>query len=428
MGMNEYSCGHFTAVAVPPVGAESGQPLSRAVRGYFEPRFARDLSGVRIHTGRYTTSVVRALGARAVTIGPHILFRDGEYRPDSDTGKRLLAHELAHCLQQGADTNSSAVPTGIGATDDVYEREAEAAADQVLAGGAPPRLTLDRSGLLRRAISVVPGSAKLKVTTRPNVQTPTINAGGGIANWGSDPIRCTGEVSITGSAGDSPVGWTLGFIQAQWIETNWMYYRGRVNNHGSLFLQRARPPARPSQACRDSVGSAAGIWYNSTDNHRITANAPFPIKLTARFFDRPSETSNLQENNTLTGQPNYLREGQLEFHFCLVLALREPGATGAFHQLLHLYWNLHWQARFQPSNFANLAAPWTVTKLAGGNAANLGRVINGRTNDRRFNAMITGPATQTCNQIFQAAIAAVASPTSPNRRQSRVWANFDVRR
>jgi len=94
------------------------------------------------------------------------------------------------------------VPTGIGAADDVYEREAEAAADQVLAGGAPPRLTWDRSGLLRRAISVVPGSAKLKVTTRPNVQTPTINAGGGIANWGSDPIRCTGEVSITGSAAE----------------------------------------------------------------------------------------------------------------------------------------------------------------------------------------------------------------------------------
>jgi hypothetical protein len=275
---------------------------------------------------------------------------------------------------------------------------------------------------------VVPGSAKITVTTRPNVQTPTINAASSISNWSSDPIRCTGEVSITGSAGDSPVGWTLGFIQAQWIETNWMYYRGRANNHGSLFLQRARPPARPAQACRDSVGPAAGIWYNTADNRTITANAPFPIKLTARFYDRPSETSNLQENNTLTGQPNYLREGQLEFHFCTVLALREPGGTGAFHQLLHLYWNLHWQARFQPSNFANLAAPWTVTKVAAGSAANMGRVINGRTNDRRFNAMITGPATQNCNQIFQAAIAAVASPTSPNRHQSRVWANFDVRR
>jgi hypothetical protein len=260
------------------------------------------------------------------------------------------------------------------------------------------------------------------------VQTPTINAATGRVTWPSNPIRATGEVSITGNPGDIPTGWTLGFIQAQWIETNWMYYRGQSNNHGSLFLQRARPPARPAQACRDSVGPVTDIWYNTTHNHVVAGHPAFPIKLTAHYFDQPSESCNIQETNTLTSQPNYLREGQLEFHFCLVLALRESGATGAFHQLLHLYWNLHWQTRFQPTNFSNLAAPWNINNIAAGTAANVGRVISGRTNDRRFDAMITGVATQNCNQIFRAAITAVASPTSPNRRQSRVWDNFDVRR
>jgi len=412
-------------------GCSLGRPLTGALRHYFESRFQRDLAGVRVHTGVHAALLAHVLQARAFTCGQHIFFAPGTFKPDSESGRFLLAHELAHYLQQ-TGTAAPRTIVDIGPADDYSEQEATTAAAQVLnprPDGTTPRLTPDPSGLLRRAISVVPGSAKLTVTTHPTVQTPVINAGSGIANWGSTPIRARGEVSITGNAGDSPVGWTLGFIQAQWIETNWMYYRGQSNNHGSLFLQRARPPARPAQACRDSVGSAAGIWYNTASNHVITAPAAFPIKLTASFFDRPSETCNLQENNSLTGQPNYLREGQLEFHFCLVLALRAPpGAGSAFTQLLHLYWNLHWQKRFLPSNFANLAAAWTITNVSGGNAANLGRVISGRTNDRRFNALITGPATQTCNQVFRAAITAVSSPTSPNRRQSRVWANFDVRR
>lgn len=406
----------------------AGQHLAKAERDYFEPRFQRDLSQVRIHTHPRGASIARALGARAFALGNHIVFAAGEYRPDTFAGRYLLAHELAHCLQQRGAADGDLTAVGIGSAQDRFEVEADVAADQVLRHGRKPRLTADRSRLLRRVISVVPRSAKMTVTARPTVQTPTVNAASGIANWRSNPIRITGEVSITGGAGDSPVGWTLGFIQAQWIETNWMYYRGQSNRDGSLFLQRARPPARPSQACRDSVGPVTDIWYNTADNHVIRTAAPFPIKLTCRFYDRPSETSNLQENNTLTSRPNYLREGQLEFHFCAVLALREPGASGAFRQLLHLYWNLHWQARFQPTNFANLAAPWRITKVSAGTAANVGRVISGRTNDRRFDRMITGAATQNCNQIFRAAIAAVASPTSPNRRQARTWANFDVRR
>jgi hypothetical protein len=406
----------------------AGWALGKAERDYFEARFQRDLSQVRIHTHTRGAVVARALGARAFTLGHHIVFAAGEYQPDTSAGRYLLAHELAHCLQQRGGVDGNRTARGVGPAHDWFELEADAVADQVLRNGPPPRLTRDGSGLARRVISVVPRSAKMTVTTRPTVQTPTVNAASGIANWRSTPIRATGEVSITGGAGDLPVGWTLGFIQAQWIETNWMYYRGQSNSGGSLFLQRARAPARPNQACRDSVGPVTDIWYNTAQNHVIRARAAFPIKLTARFFDRPSETSNLQENNTLTSQPNYLREGQLEFHFCTVLALREPGASGAFHQLLHLYWNLHWQARFQPSNFANLAAPWTITKITAGTAANVGRVISGRTNDRRFDRLITGAATQNCNQTFRAAIAAVAKSTSPNRRQARTWANFDVRR
>ena len=68
------------------------------------------------------------------------------------------------------------------------------------------------------------------------------------------PIEMRGRCKITGDPGDNPAGWTLGLIQLQWIETNWGYYQGEKDIHGSCFVQRGRPPARPAQGCRDTVG------------------------------------------------------------------------------------------------------------------------------------------------------------------------------
>ena len=79
----------------------SGAPMSAAERTYFEPRFGTDFGGVRIHSGLAADRAAAAVGARAFTFGSDIAFADGEYRPGSDTGRALLAHELAHVVQQG---------------------------------------------------------------------------------------------------------------------------------------------------------------------------------------------------------------------------------------------------------------------------------------------------------------------------------------
>jgi hypothetical protein len=60
-----------------------------------------DLAHVRIHTGRQAADSARAVGANAYTVGPHVVFGDGRFGPDSRAGRRLLAHELTHVLQQG---------------------------------------------------------------------------------------------------------------------------------------------------------------------------------------------------------------------------------------------------------------------------------------------------------------------------------------
>ena len=80
-----------------------GQPLPESVRAFFEPRFGRDLEEVRIHTSGNAEKTVRALNALAYTTAHDIVFRQGAYQPNRASGRRLLAHELTHVLQQTRD-------------------------------------------------------------------------------------------------------------------------------------------------------------------------------------------------------------------------------------------------------------------------------------------------------------------------------------
>ena len=80
----------------------SGQPLDAGARAFFEPRFGKDLSHVRIHTDRSADTAARTVGARAFTRGSDIVFRGDQYHPHTYAGRRLLAHELTHVVQQGA--------------------------------------------------------------------------------------------------------------------------------------------------------------------------------------------------------------------------------------------------------------------------------------------------------------------------------------
>lgn len=78
----------------------SGQPLNQATREFMEPRFSYDFSKVRIHNGHKANESTRALNARAYTVGSNVVFNTGEYKPDTNQGQRLIAHELTHVVQQ----------------------------------------------------------------------------------------------------------------------------------------------------------------------------------------------------------------------------------------------------------------------------------------------------------------------------------------
>jgi hypothetical protein len=95
--------------AIPDVSGASdsmqggGQPLTHAERSFFEPRLGVDLTEVRLHTNARAAQTARELNARAFTVGHDVAFGAGEYVRESPEGRRLLAHELAHVVQQRGD-------------------------------------------------------------------------------------------------------------------------------------------------------------------------------------------------------------------------------------------------------------------------------------------------------------------------------------
>jgi hypothetical protein len=79
----------------------SGEPLGDGVRRTMESAFGADLSGVRVHADSQADDLNGTLQSRAFTVGTDIFFRRGDYQPDSTAGRKLLAHELTHVVQQG---------------------------------------------------------------------------------------------------------------------------------------------------------------------------------------------------------------------------------------------------------------------------------------------------------------------------------------
>jgi hypothetical protein len=85
-----------------------GQPLSKAVRNYFEPRFGHDFSQVRVHTDSKAADAAKSVNAKAFTKDRDVVFGTGQYAAETMEGKRLLAHELTHVVQQSIGTGGKA--------------------------------------------------------------------------------------------------------------------------------------------------------------------------------------------------------------------------------------------------------------------------------------------------------------------------------
>jgi len=124
--------------------------MDAPTRSLFEQHLGHDFGSVRIHADSKAAASARAVGASAYAVGTHVVF-DGPPSGGS-SGLRLLAHELAHVVQQGAGSAKAGDEIRVGAADDPAESAAEAFSDAVVAGrGASPRLGRSTSSnVLRR--------------------------------------------------------------------------------------------------------------------------------------------------------------------------------------------------------------------------------------------------------------------------------------
>ncbi|HVV82244.1 MAG TPA: DUF4157 domain-containing protein [Kofleriaceae bacterium] len=115
--------------------SSSGAPLPAGLQSQFESSLGAALGGVRLHTGDDSASAANAVGARAYTVGQDIHFNAGQYDPSSQAGQHLLAHEVAHTVQQGAGGSSGPQhKLEVSMPGDAHEVEADRAADAMLAG------------------------------------------------------------------------------------------------------------------------------------------------------------------------------------------------------------------------------------------------------------------------------------------------------
>ena len=128
-----------TVAAAALSGQGPGGALDTPTRAFMEPRFGRDLGGVRVHTDSAAARASKMLSANAFTVGRDIHFAEGQYRPDTTPGRRLLAHELTHTVQQsGGGVDGASViarsPDVVSHRHDASEREADSIADRVASG------------------------------------------------------------------------------------------------------------------------------------------------------------------------------------------------------------------------------------------------------------------------------------------------------
>jgi hypothetical protein len=105
-----------------------------------ESRLGADFSDVRVHTDGKATESARSVQAYAYTVGNDVVFQSDKFSPESESGQRMLAHELTHVVQQrSGPVDGTPAPGGIQIShpSDTFEQAAESSADQVMSSAAP---------------------------------------------------------------------------------------------------------------------------------------------------------------------------------------------------------------------------------------------------------------------------------------------------
>lgn len=207
-----------------------GRMLSPSERSFFEPRFARDFGNVRLHTGPDAAELARSVQARAFTFGGSVVFGAGQYAPGTEGGRKLLAHELTHVVQQGGE--------GAGHVQRVVDFSARFS-NISLTRGAPA-----------------------------TIGAPNFNYND--ANFSADAT-----ITATGDTVAELNQWDVGTLQD--LMGHWdRYYWQRTNADGrGRFVEKKYSPVETR--FRDQVNGTASVWYADSTHQLLSGLVPTPV-------------------------------------------------------------------------------------------------------------------------------------------------------
>lgn len=334
----------------------SGQPLDKNVLSLMEPRFGHDLSQVRVHTGEKAAKSASAVNALAYTVGRNIVFGGGQFAPHSVTGQRLLAHELAHTVQQRTATIPSSGKLEISPPDDHYEHQADHVAKSVLQTIGPqavkngmsdrvPKVsfttTTKNVARLQRVIAFT--SAPGAFTTNNVVQTE--DAAGFVLSSPVATFQWQPNVTIHGDAGDAFADWEVAHHQVGkgfWMNVWWG--TGADRTHRKSTIAGGLP-------MRDAT-NAGNTWYSDVRAQGFAADGEIRSPIMA---DTPN-TGSIPWANPVAGRGGTRGWYNYGFGFVSTLSARHiPDGTGAaaFRNLNHVHWNFMVNGTFDTTQPVN---------------------------------------------------------------------------
>ncbi len=338
-----------------------------------EDRFSAPLSDVRIVLGAQAASLCLAIGARACVIGNAIYFSDGAWDPQSDAGVKLIAHELAHILQQHGALSHYTRDVRLGDPVDPLEAEAERMAEAVLAGRRASRPTPDASGLLRRALRFDTKTATITVDVKgsaPDVSVSTtpsplcymhLTRGAqeflvphhGVTAKSASAINIKGQ--IVGShtdPHDSPSdlsGWRFRMRQITAINELNALYVGRGPSNGGLQYDMTMPPLAPAFALghftSDAVRSSLPFMNNTQETVMTLTLAPFggAVLISNDMDDHPKWGLTLAKHNNDANRDDLLFEAERNQDFVSAFVAISPQNKAT--TLAYVSWRASWKIR-----------------------------------------------------------------------------------
>ena len=297
-------------IAAGPTGQigvlrSSGNPLPDTERSFFEQRFGYDFGGVRIHAGRHAAESARQIHALAYTTGSNIVFGAGQYQPGNSSGRRLIAHELTHVVQQsGARGGNPTVSFGANNRTRGTTLRAHTAQTPQLSRiplsvqrmGDPKQAPKSMSCRIANTSSSTPVLTNVMFDESSHALTPvaTTELGAVAAEWNAVPLRRS-RVRLDGYAstdGPQSFNWTLSCNRANAValelESPSGGGPGIPNGFIDVFAQ----------------GETSEFSADLDPNRRVTVSASLPVPvIPATGCSHPGDA------RTLDVQPVFLRTG-----------------------------------------------------------------------------------------------------------------------